>query len=319
MHGFILNTDPDWYDFLRRAPSPDEVNFWQPNGGRPLHTIAPFGPVVFRLTHRRSARSRPEWAGRICGYGFYASQREFPAWYAWELFGDKNGAPTRQQFLDNLRALRRAESSGPPDAWGIGCLLVAQPVFLDPGSLVEAPADWSPRIQGGKTYDLGAGEGNRVWSEVRAAADLRSTALVSEVAQGGVVERLAKVRIGQGIFRAEVISAYGRACAVTQEHSLPVVEAAHIVPFAERGVHEVTNGLALRSDLHRLFDAHYITFDEEHRLVVSRRLREEYSNGKAYYQLQEQGAALRIPDRVDLRPDRAFLDVHRERFARLAG
>lgn len=319
MNGFVLNTDPDWYDFLRRKPALDEVNFWQPNGGRPLNTIGPFGPVVFRLTHRRSKHTRRAWAGRICGYGFYASQREFPAWYAWELFGDKNGAATRQQFLDNLRTLRRSEASGPPDAWGIGCLLVAQPMFVDPAFLVEAPADWSPRIQGGKTYDLTIGEGLRIWNEVRAAAEVSTASLAHDIAHGGVADRLVKVRIGQGIFRAEVIEAYGRACAVTREHSLPVVDAAHIVPFAERGVHEITNGLALRSDLHRLFDAHYITFDENNRLVVSRRLREEFSNGKAYYALQEQGARLHLPARPDLRPEPALLEVHRERFARLAG
>ncbi len=319
MNGFVLNTDPDWYDFLRRKPSLDEVNFWQPNGGRPLNTIPPFGPVLFRLTHRRSERGSRDWAGRICGYGFYASQREFPAWYAWEVFGQNNGAASRQQFLDNLRTLRRSAASGPADAWGIGCLLVAQPVFLDPAALVEAPADWSPRIQGGKTYDLAAGEGLRIWNQVRDASTVATAGHAHDDPRGGYVERLTKVRIGQGIFRAEVIVAYGRACAVTREHSLPVVEAAHIVPFSERGVHEISNGLALRSDLHRLFDAHYLTFDEDHRLVVSRRLREEFSNGKAYYDLQEHGARLRLPERPELRPDPALLDIHRERFARLAG
>ena len=34
MNGIFLNTDPDWYDFLRRPASLDEVDFWQPNGGR---------------------------------------------------------------------------------------------------------------------------------------------------------------------------------------------------------------------------------------------------------------------------------------------
>jgi putative restriction endonuclease len=126
------------------------------------------------------------------------------------------------------------------------------------------------------------------------------------------------VRIGQGIFRSEVVEAYGRACAITREHSLPVVEAAHIIPFAERGVHEIRNGVALRSDLHRLFDGHYITFDEDLRVVVSRRLQDEFANGKAYYRLQEEGRRLFIPEREDLRPDPSFLEVHRARFAALA-
>jgi putative restriction endonuclease len=316
VQGFVLNTDPDWYAYLRTRPALDEVNFWQPNGGRPLNTIEPFGPVLFRLTRRRTDALPHELGGRICGYGFYANHRSFPAWYAWELFGVGNGAPDRSRFLANLQALRRKESSGPPDAWEIGCILVAQPVFLAPDALVYAPADWSPRIQGGKTYDLSLGEGRRVWDEVR-ATPLPANLAAEPVS--GWRESTTRVRIGQGIFRAEVIEAYGRACAVTREHSLPVVEAAHIVPYAERGVHELTNGLALRSDLHRLFDAHYITFDEDHRLVVSRRLRDEFANGRAYYRLQEDGARLHLPATPEHRPDPALLDIHRQRFARLAG
>jgi putative restriction endonuclease len=66
-------------------------------------------------------------------------------------------------------------------------------------------------------------------------------------------------RLGQGTFRIATIQAYERACAVTGEHSLPALEAAHIRPFAEGGTHDVSNGLLLRADLHRLFDRGYVT------------------------------------------------------------
>ena len=49
-------------------------------------------------------------------------------------------------------------------------------------------------------------------------------------------------------------AAYSSACAVTREHSLPALEAAHIRPFAEEGTHEVSKGLLLRSEIHRQFD-----------------------------------------------------------------
>jgi hypothetical protein len=42
-------------------------------------------------------------------------------------------------------------------------------------------------------------------------------------------------RLGQGAFRVAVTDAYGRSCAVTREHSLPVLEAAHIQPYALGG------------------------------------------------------------------------------------
>ena len=52
-------------------------------------------------------------------------------------------------------------------------------------------------------------------------------------------------RLGQGAFRVSVTQVYDRRCAVTRERTLPILEAAHIRPFAEGGPHEVTNGLLL--------------------------------------------------------------------------
>jgi putative restriction endonuclease len=80
-----------------------------------------------------------------------------------------------------------------------------------------------------------------------------------------------------------VTEAYRRACAITEEHSLPVLEAAHIKPYGEGGPHSVNNGLLLRSDLHRLFDRGYITVTPEYKIEVSRRLKEEFENGRSYY------------------------------------
>ncbi len=80
---------------------------------------------------------------------------------------------------------------------------------------------------------------------------------------------LMRPRLGQAAFRVAITYAYERACAVTHEHSLPVLEAAHIVPYAQGGVHEVSNGLLLRSDLHRLFDLGYVTVTPELHLEVS--------------------------------------------------
>lgn len=117
-------------------------------------------------------------------------------------------------------------------------------------------------------------------------------------------------RLGQGIFRVQVLDAYGRACAVTGEHSLPVLEAAHIRPYADGGAHAVANGLSLRSDLHRLFDRGYVTVDEGERFVVGRRLKDDFENGRSYYGLH--GQALALPPAAAMRPSRAAVAWHRE-------
>jgi putative restriction endonuclease len=121
---------------------------------------------------------------------------------------------------------------------------------------------------------------------------------------------LIQPRLGQGVFRLAVTDAYGRACAVTNEHSLPALEAAHIKPYAEGGEHEVRNGLLLRSDLHRLFDRGYVTVTPERRLEVSPLLKEHFSNGKSYYPMH--GGKVLVPKKPERRPDVELLRWHNE-------
>ena len=63
-----------------------------------------------------------------------------------------------------------------------------------------------------------------------------------------------------------------------------MLEAAHIRPYASGGTHEVDNGLLLRSDFHTLIYAGYLTIDTDYSLLVSKRLHEEFSNGRHYYE-----------------------------------
>lgn len=62
-------------------------------------------------------------------------------------------------------------------------------------------------------------------------------------------------RLGQGSFRALVTDAYSYRCAISKERTLPVLQAAHIRPYADGGQHELSNGVLLRSDLHALRSA----------------------------------------------------------------
>ncbi|HEY8423583.1 MAG TPA: HNH endonuclease signature motif containing protein, partial [Clostridia bacterium] len=64
---------------------------------------------------------------------------------------------------------------------------------------------------------------------------------------------------GQGAFRVLVTDAYNRQCAVSGEKILPALEATHIKPYSKEGPNDVKNGILLRADIHKLFDAGYIT------------------------------------------------------------
>ena len=98
------------------------------------------------------------------------------------------------------------------------------------------------------------------------------TATVAAIETGGFGKpQIVLPRLGQGLFRILVTDAYSRRCAITGERTLPVLEAAHIKPYSLVMRHEISNGLLLRSDLHRLLDEGYLTVDpEDHRIVVSK-------------------------------------------------
>lgn len=98
---------------------------------------------------------------------------------------------------------------------------------------------------------------------------------------------------------------------MTCEKTLPVLEAAHIKPYAELGPHRVSNGVLLRSDLHKLFDLGYVTVTPELHLEVSPRLKEERQNGREYYAYHGKELRFRPENPVSI-PSREFLVWHNE-------
>jgi putative restriction endonuclease len=301
VRGFVAITDPGWYEHLSRDARPKDANFWRPST-KPQNLPAGT-PFFFKLKAPHNV---------IAGFGYFAGFSVLPDWLAWETFGEANGVASLEELRARLARIQRGASITADPQGRIGCSLIAQAQFFEPGAWVKPPADLSPRTLSGQGYDLEVGEGRRIWGQCRermwsTAAD--SGALVlTEPARGAPT--LIEPRLGQGIFRIRVLDAYGRACAVSGEHSLPVLEAAHIVPFAKGGPHEVRNGLTLRSDLHRLFDHGYATVDAEHRLVVSRRLVEDFGNGRSY--LPYHGKELDLPADAALHPAPVVLEWHRE-------
>lgn len=286
MRGYVATTDFSWFKFLRSRQPLDEVNFWQPSAHG--FNSPPGTPFFFKLKHPHNA---------IGGFGIFARYEEATTRLAWDAFQEKNGAGSFEEM--RVRVESYAERAG-SSSHRVGCIMVSQPIFFAEADWVDQPGDWKRNIVSGAGYDLTVGEGRRIWEECVARA-ARAPAL--EVADAGAVmlptstpprfgaEVLVRPRLGQGAFRVAVTAAYDGACTVSGEHSLPVLDAAHIRPYtAEGGSHEVTNGLLLRADIHRLFDSGYVTITPDLRFVVSERLKKEWENGKAYYALQGQVA-----------------------------
>lgn len=303
--GFVAVTDPGWYERLSRDPGPHDANFWRPSAR--AFRLAVGTPFFFKLKAPHHA---------IAGFGFFAGFSILPDWLAWDTFGEANGVESLDTLRDRLRRIQEGARIEADAGGRIGCCLIAEARFFPHEAWIRPPSDWSPRTQTGAKYDLSQGEGQRLWVQC-----LERVARSSEPYQGEALivrEPVARYgaptphvpRLGQGIFRVQVLDAYGRACAVTGEHSLPVLEAAHIKPYAKGGEHDVANGLSLRTDIHRLFDKGYVTVDEAAKFVVGRRLKADFENGRSYYALH--GHALKLPAEASRRPSKEALTWHRE-------
>ena len=170
-------------------------------------------------------------------------------------------------------------------------------------------------IQSGRRYRLDDEPGRSLWDQIQPL-------IAGQVFKAGVVSIAEPIgprygppvfrfpRLGQGSFQASVIDAYARRCAITGERVLPVLEAAHIKPFAEGGEHRIDNGLLLRRDLHALFDRGYLTVTPGMDVVVSKRLQSEFHNGEEY--LEMTGHKLFAPARPADRPNPNFLEWHNQ-------
>lgn len=121
-----------------------------------------------------------------------------------------------------------------------------------------------------------------------------------------------KMRRGQEYFRESVLNNFGGRCGVSQLAVRDLLVASHILPWASHPDERlnVRNGLCL-SRLHdAAFDRGLIAFDQNLRLVLSRKLRDELSEPviKDYFG-KYSGEPLRLPDDAAL-PDLKFLAKH---------
>ena len=305
MKTFVGVTDGDWHQFLSEQPGIDEVNFWQPSGGNGFKVLGIGAPFLFKL----------HWPDNvIVGGGFFASYSRLPVSLVWDTFGVKNGAPTYAVMRSRIEKYRKIVPT-PREDYEIGNIILQDPFFLPHEHWIPAPSDFKKNVVQGKSYDLARPEGRAIWTGVLAARalSLHTTAERLVEIEGPMYgkDQLRPMRLHQGAFRVMVTEAYDRRCAISGEKALPVLEAAHIQPVAEGGLHRLDNGLLLRSDVHTLFDRGYISVTPDHRvLVAAGKLKEDYDNGEPY--VPYHGTKMLLPGNESERPSREQLEWHND-------
>lgn len=296
----VAVTDKDWFDHLRGIAGLDEANFWSPSPTN-FRALAPGELFLFKLHSPNDF---------IVGGGMFAYANTTPCSLAWEAFGAKNGAASFEEMRGRIARYRRVPQGDRSD-FAIGCRILTDPFFLPREQWIPVPASWSRNIVKFKRYSTDEEDGRRLWEAVQAPLNSGSVNVVKEEQARFGEPRVVLPRLGQGAFRLLVTDSYDRRCAVTRERTLPVLDAAHIIPYGEGGTHEAPNGILLRRDIHSLFDRGYVTVTPDLRFEVSGRIREDYENGRDYYALH--GREVAVPPLPTLRPDPRALRWHNDR------
>jgi putative restriction endonuclease len=306
MKYYIGVTDYEWFTYLKKI-KPDEVNFWRP-GGQIFATLKEGEPFLFKLHSPYNY---------IVGGGFFYRYTRLPLSMAWKVFGEKNGVQNYIDLSTKIYSYLSLDRRSLPDP-EIGCIILVSPFFFEEKEWIAVPENWSSNIVTGKTYDTTEHIGHTVWEQVEAILKRHSVG-TQPIKPGQVLEApprygtkyYVEARLGQGAFRSAVIDSYNRRCAISGEKTVPVLEAAHIKPYSESGPHSTKNGILLRADLHILLDQGYITVTKDLSVKVSRKIKEEYENGRDYYIFD--GNNLRIiPSSEDNHPAKEYLDWHNQ-------
>jgi len=135
------------------------------------------------------------------------------------------------------------------------------------------------------------------------------------------VERLNKLRLHQPVFRARVISAYDRSCAMCRLRHSELLDAAHILADTHpRATAVVPNGLALCSIHHRAFDRNVLGIRPDLVIDVRRDILNEIDGPMLRHGLQEmRGQHIQVPRAIAAKPDPSRLAERYEEFRAAAG
>ena len=124
------------------------------------------------------------------------------------------------------------------------------------------------------------------------------------------VESERVVREGAGAFRSTVLWAWGGRCALAGTSIQCTVDAAHLYPYNGLKTNDPSNGIALRSDIHSLFDFFLLSFQ-----YINGRLVVDISKqlfGSEYEMFSEK--EITLPSSRSHRPHPKLIEHHHKRF-----
>ena len=136
-----------------------------------------------------------------------------------------------------------------------------------------------------------------------------------DIPEGTEREVVVKERVNQSFFRAAVLSSYNFRCCITGVGNTELLEACHIMDWAEDEKNRTNpeNGLCLTPTLHKAYDKDLLAITPDYKVIVSPLLQEN-TIGAAYKQFlgEINNRKISLPDRF--LPDKDFLALRYERY-----
>jgi len=125
-----------------------------------------------------------------------------------------------------------------------------------------------------------------------------------------------EIFIRGGIFKKVVPRIYNYTCCITgmrlvANREVQMIDACHIVPFADSHDDTISNGLSLCPNLHRAFDRYLISIATDYRVLVSPHILESTGN----YSIKNlRGKEILLPTQSEYLPSIENLQKHNDRF-----
>ena len=225
---------------------------------------------------------------KIGGYGTFFRYVDRTASEAWQSYGLNNGVDSETELVNKISRFAEKRSknflaSADPT---IGCIELSDVITFDDAQFItpeQCGHSFPNQVVKLKYFN----EVDRIATHFSFDTDnVESFVMVTGDATHKLSQR--KDRKGQSMFRKTILQNYEYQCCISGDSVAELLEAAHIQPYIDDRSNHPQNGLCLRVDLHRLFDAGLITINEELTVQVSQLL-----VSTSYYKFT--GTKMRLP------------------------
>jgi len=141
--------------------------------------------------------------------------------------------------------------------------------------------------------------------------------VIHKFEQMNLAEREEEIILRSQNFRKAVLEIYDGQCAISGMKlefgkNITMVDACHIIPFADAQGDTITNGIALSPTLHRAFDRGLVSVSNDYRVLVHPRLTDHFPEvGIRQFNRQK----IHLPQDSRFYPSPEKLHEHRQRFA----